>query len=313
MRPPSPVLEGVQRLVSEKSGRSAAVTGAQPVGGGCINPTARLETDTGETFFLKWNAEAPVQMFAAEADGLTALAEGIRDTASGPSASIRVPEVFGWGGSGSSGEPGWLLMEWVPSGRATPEYGRRLGRGLGLLHAAPHALYGWERDNFIGSLPQENEPGESWATFWRDRRLAPQLRLARAGGRLAGREGRVLDTLLDRLDELLAPEEICGPGLLHGDLWSGNFYPGPSGEPVLIDPAVYRGEGEVDLAMMELFGTFPPGFLDGYQESRRLPPAYHAYRRDLYQLYYLLVHVNLFGGSYVASSVAAARRALEGA
>jgi fructosamine-3-kinase len=127
-----------------------------------------------------------------------------------------------------------------------------------------------------------------------------------------GSDGHTLDRLLECLEGVMEGAEEQGPALLHGDLWSGNYYPGPQGEPVLIDPAAYRGSGEVDLAMMELFGGFPRGFLEGYESRRPLTRAYTCFRRDLYQLYYLLVHVNLFGGGYVRGSVAAADRALKG-
>ncbi len=331
MKLPAQVQVGVESLLGDRAGGGgqARIVRAAPVRGGCINPSARLESEDGKGFFLKWNDSAPVEMFVAEADGLRALAEGVAATVPGGVAAnagepglLRVPDILGWGGSGTSADPGWLLMELLPQGRPGPGYGARLGRGLALLHGGDGEEdadpgdggdvtgYGWRRDNFIGSLPQENQPSRDWSTFWRDRRLAPQLRMARSGGWFSGKEGRILDTLLDRLDDLLPPEEMAGPGLLHGDLWSGNYYPGPGSEPVLIDPAVYRGEGEVDLAMMELFGSFPRGFLEGYQEIRPLRPAYDAFRRDLYQLYYLLVHVNLFGGGYAAGSLAAARRVL---
>jgi fructosamine-3-kinase len=151
-----------------------------------------------------------------------------------------------------------------------------------------------------------------WPSFWHDRRLEPQLRMARDGGHLRGSSGQPIDDLLARLDEVMAGTEEDGPALLHGDLWSGNYYCDPRGDPVLIDPAVYVGAGEVDLAMMELFGSFPAGFSEAYGGVRGLAPEYGTFRRDLYQLYYLLVHVNLFGGGYVSGSVAAARRALTG-
>jgi fructosamine-3-kinase len=121
-----------------------------------------------------------------------------------------------------------------------------------------------------------------------------------------------MDELMARLDEIMLGADPLGPDLLHGDLWSGNFYAGPSGEPVIIDPAVYRGSGEVDLAMMELFGSLPRGFVEGYESRRRLAPEYEAFRRDLYQLYYLLVHVNLFGSGYVRGALSAAERAVRG-
>ena len=308
---PTPVLRQVESVLERQTGKAVGVSSAAPVGGGCINPAARLDAENGESFFLKWNPSSPPEMFPAEADGLGALAA--------PNA-LRIPEVFGLGGSGTSSDPGWLLLEFIPQGSPGPDYGKRLGEGLADLHSSevseppPSAEtpFGWHRDNFIGSLPQENEPTAEWATFWRDRRLEPQLRLARDQGHFADRRSRILEELLSKLDEVLSGSQIQGPSLLHGDLWSGNYYAGPSGEPVLIDPAVYRGNGEVDLAMMELFGSFPQGFLEGYESRRALAPEYDAFRRDLYQLYYLLVHVNLFGGSYVAGSLAAAERALRG-
>jgi fructosamine-3-kinase len=293
-------------------GKPVRIEAAAPVGGGCINPSARLTTDSGESFFLKWNPSSPPEMFLAEVDGLQALkAPGV----------LRVPEVLGSGGSGTTDQPGWLLMEFVPQGRPSHDYGSRLGAGLAALHSSPSTnkndesnhTYGWNRDNFIGSLPQENEPRSDWVTFWRDLRLDPQLRMARERGHFTGGGGRVLDDLLTQLDQVLASADEGGPALIHGDLWSGNFYPDSNGDPVLIDPAVYRGVGEVDLAMMELFGSFPRGFTEAYDEKRALAPEYDAFRRDLYQLYYLLVHVNLFGGGYVSGSLAAAKRCLQGA
>jgi fructosamine-3-kinase len=118
---------------------------------------------------------------------------------------------------------------------------------------------------------------------------------------------------MGRMEDIMAGAEEDGPALLHGDLWTGNYYADDTGSPVLIDPAVYVGAGEVDLAMMELFGNFPAGFIEGYGSVRTLAPEYSAFRRDLYQLYYLLVHVNLFGGSYVSGTLASAQRAMAGA
>ena len=306
MRVPETVLAGVREAL-EEAGSSGSITGSAPVGGGCINPSARLETDGGESFFLKWNPASDVEMFAAEADGLESLREGARET------PLRIPRVLGRGGTGTAEDPGWLLLEYVPPGSPSSDYGIRLGRGLARLHAQGRegGGFGWHRNNFIGSLPQENDPLESWPAFWRGRRLEPQIAMARDGGYFRGGQGDALDDLLDRTETILGGVPSHGPALIHGDLWSGNHYPGPEGEPVLIDPAVYRGVGEVDLAMMELFGRFPAGFREAYRNEASLGEAYDRFLRNLYQLYYLLVHVNLFGGGYVASSLAAARQALE--
>ena len=302
---PGPVASSVEAALEQHMGTSGSIHSASLVGGGCINPSARIVTDSGSDFFLKWNPSSPPEMFRAEVDGLQALRRP---------AALRVPEIIGAGGSGTSQDPGWLLMEFIPQGRPDPDYGSRLGRGLAALHSAAdleqESGFGWIRDNFIGSLHQSNNPCDDWPSFWRDFRLEPQLRMARDRGHFGGRRGQVLDDLLSRLEEVMATAGERGPALLHGDLWSGNFYPDSDGNPVLIDPAVYHGAGEVDLAMMELFGSFPRGFREAYDEGRGLSPEYDAFRRDLYQLYYLLVHVNLFGGGYVGGSLAAAERVL---
>ncbi|MGD2121826.1 MAG: fructosamine kinase family protein [Gemmatimonadota bacterium] len=316
---PAPVIQGVEEALEAETGKPARIVSSASAGGGCINPSARIVTESGDDFFLKWNASAPSSMFPAEADGLRALRSP---------GTLKVPEVFGQGGSGAPGDPGWLLMEFIPQGRPGPTYGERLGAGLAALHSSrlhrsepasggqtsgTPPTFGWYRDNFIGSLPQKNEENESWVAFWREFRLAPQLQMARDRGHFSGGRARVVDELLNRLDQVMAGSEEGGPALLHGDLWSGNFYPDPEGQPVLIDPAVYLGVGEVDLAMMELFGSLPRGFEESYGDARGWAPEYEAFRRSLYQLYYLLVHVNLFGGSYVGSSLQAAERALSGA
>jgi fructosamine-3-kinase len=300
---PNAVRAGAEASLEARAGRFVPIQSTSPVGGGCINPSATVETEDGDLFFLKWNESAPAEMFAAEADGLEAL--------HGPGA-LRVPEVVGWGGGGTGEDPGWLLMEFIPPGSPGPNYGAILGEGLAQLHSAPsEPSFGWHRNNFIGSLHQENRLGGAWAPFWRDRRILPQFILARDRGYFGGASGAILDRLIERMEELL-PEGTFRPALLHGDLWSGNYYPDGQGSPVLIDPAVYRGDGEVDLAMMQLFGSFPRGFEEAYRDGRGISPEYRGSRRALYQLYYLLVHVNLFGGSYVGGSLRAAKEALAG-
>jgi protein-ribulosamine 3-kinase len=280
--------------------RLGPVRGAAPVAGGCINHGMRVELADGPVF-VKYNADAPPGMFAAEARGLDAL----RAAADG----LVVPRVLAWA-EAEGGAPAWLALEWLePSPRAT-DFAERLGRGLAALHRAGDADgWGWSEDNFIGPLPQANRPAASWAEFWRTRRLEPQLALARQSGRLPGSAAE-WERLMDRLAELLAPAEADGPSLLHGDLWGGNVLAAPGG-PALIDPAVYRGHREADLAMTELFGGFGGGFHAAYREAWPLQPGYPV-RRAVYQLWYLLIHVNLFGGGYVAQTPAVLREALRG-
>ncbi|NIP57798.1 MAG: phosphotransferase [Gemmatimonadetes bacterium] len=285
-------------MLTGEAGRPVEIADLRSVGGGCINPSARLETGEGAAYFLKWNARHP-GLFVPEADGLRALAS---------SEAVRVPRVVGVKDGGED-DPGWLLLEYVPRGSSGPGYGRRLGRELAALHRNRSDAWGWPSDNFIGSLPQPNRRRATWAEFWAEERLQPQLARARASGHRPGTEEAWAE-LFSRIEELVGPAGDEGASLLHGDLWSGNVYPDTRGAPVLVDPAVYRGHREVDLAMTELFGGFPSSFLDAYRESWPLAPGYEEGRRALYQLYPLLVHVNLFGGSYVAATGRALRDAL---
>ena len=279
----------LQHRLTEIAGRPSFIVESQPVAGGCIHQSLKISTDAGRDFFLKWSPDSTEDAFLAEADGLEAL---------GYLGNLRIPEVVGYSVPGET--PSWLLLEFVLHGRPTDDYWETLGRGLADLHQVRSGPYGWERPNFIGSLPQANHVTDKWDGFWWNQRLLPQLTLAREAGRLPGRwhDWELLETSLPQM----APSVIAEPSILHGDLWSGNVFPGPLGEPVLVDPAVYRGHAEVDLAMTELFGGFPNSFYSAYSEA--LPPAdgYREVRQPLYQLYPLLVHVNLFGGSYVEST-----------
>jgi fructosamine-3-kinase len=282
MTVPAHVLEDVSAALG------ARIVRAKSVGGGCINHGTRIETDHDETFFLKWNTSAPVGMFEAEGDGLRTLrsVDG-----------VRAPEPLAHG-------PTWLLLEHIETSSGGRETSAGLGRMLAALHAAATTgTFGWPRDNWIGSLPQANSPAPSWADFWRDRRIAPQLELARGRGYL---RYAALDRVLDVIPKALA--DVTRPEVVHGDLWGGNWLTDASGDPWLIDPAVYAGHGEVDLAMSELFGGFDRAFYRAYDDAHGRSSAYDAYRRDLYQLYYLLVHVNLFGSSYEAGARSAAEK-----
>ena len=266
--------------------------------GGCIHQTARLSTNLQEDFFLKW-AKGPVSdVFMAEADGLSSLREAT---------DLTVPRVIGHSDAGEN--PAWLLLEYVPHGSPAPDYAQRLGRALAALHEAREGPYGWHRSNYIGSLTQTNTNMDDWPAFWWAERLEPQLALAHDNGRLPGLDQEWV-TLESTLPTLLAGAANDGRSILHGDLWSGNVYPGPDGEPVLVDPAVYRGHREVDLAMTELFGGFPRAFYTAYEDCQPLTHGYEDGRRHVYQLYPLLVHVNLFGGAYVDGAEGALRRAL---
>ena len=262
-----------------------------PVGGGCIHRAWRLELADGGRLFAKSNRLALRPLLEAEAAGLAALA------AAAPPRLV-VPQPLALANLGTEA---LLLLPWLElggsSGPRAEAHWWQLGTDLAALHRASlqghNGGFGWPHDNFIGAGPQRNGWSERWGPFFAERRLGPQLAwAARNGRRLEGAE-----TLVERAKAWLAahPAEPC---LVHGDLWRGNadlLADGAGG--ALFDPAVYRGDREVDLAMAQLFGGFPQAFFAGYEAAWPLPPG-HRQRRDLYNLYHLLNHANLFGGGY---------------
>lgn len=258
------------------------------VAGGDINQAWRADLDDDRRVFIKTNANAPRGMFYTEALGLGWLAE--------PSA-LRVPAVVAASDAAAAGLDAFLVLEWIESSAPTRTFDATLGRGLGELHREGAARFGLQYDNFIGSLSQSNRPHDTWVAFYWCERIEPQLRTAIDRGRLDQSMARKSEILGTRLQALMGPEEP--PARLHGDLWSGNLMVGPAGEPCLIDPAVYGGHREMDLGMMLLFGGFSESTIAAYREVYPLAPGAEE-RRGLMQLYPLLVHVNLFGGSYSA-------------
>ncbi len=251
-----------------------------PLSGGSINQVYRVETTAGNTLLAKLRPDAPPGFFSAERIGLETLRQ--------PDALV-IPHVFAASKEG-------ILMKWLePSPEREAAVAETLGRALAAIHRHTAPAYGFESDNFIGLLPQSNDVNPSWTAFYRDRRLAPQFRLARQLGRMTPERDRMAAHLLDRLSRWIDESDV-GPSLIHGDLWSGNWIASVKG-PALIDPAVYYGDREVDLAMARLFGGFPDRFWSAYAEAWPLRPGWEE-RLPLYQLYYLLVHLNLFGESY---------------
>lgn len=286
---------GLEGWLRARLGGFGAVT---PVSGGCISRAARVETGRGPVF-LKYRPGAPPGFFAAEAAGLARLAAAV--------SGLRLPAVIALLDAPESPDgTGALLLEWLEPVAAAADDDERLGRGLAALHRAGAAAWGGEPDGYIGALPQENGRARCWADFWRDRRLGPQLRLLRGRGGVPGGEAQWA-RLLAALPAALAPAEREGPSPLHGDLWHGNVLPTADG-PALIDPAAYSGHREVDMAMAELFGGFGPRFRAAYTECWPLLEGYDELRRGVYQLYYLLVHVNLFGDAYAPQTDALLRR-----
>jgi fructosamine-3-kinase len=264
----------------------AGVRAARPISGGDINEAFELELANGERVFLKTNASAAPEMFPAEADGLEFL------RAAG---ALRIPEVLAVS-DGRQDSPAFLVLELLVPGRPARDFDERLGRGLSELHRFGAPGFGLGRDNFIGSLPQSNRPQPSWADFYWCERLEPQLKRSVASGLASARMRAGFERLSQRLAQLVGPSEP--PARLHGDLWGGNLHVDSHGAPCLIDPAAYAGQREMDLAMMKLFGGFSPRVFEAYAEAFPLAIG-HEERVALYQLYPLLVHVNLFGRGYV--------------
>ena len=255
-----------------------------PAHGGCINNGGRLKTSTGE-LFIKWNSSMKYpDMFKAEAHGLNYLAA---------TGCVRVPRVRA---VLETKQHQVLVLEVIVENRKSPNYWSSLGRGLASIHGQSNATFGLESDNYIGSLPQKNSASGSLIEFYVDNRFRPQLELASRSGLLVMQDVSNLENLFVRLNEIL-PERA--PSLLHGDLWSGNIMSDDVGEPVLIDPAVYYGAPEADIAMTRLFGGFHEQFYEAYFAETPMDPGVEE-RILIYQLYPLLVHVNLFGRSYVS-------------
>ncbi len=274
----------VAKLISAEIGKTVIVYNISSVGGGSINAAFRLNTNAG-SFFVKVNsASLYPEMFYKEMLGLKILAE---------SKAVSVPKPLGFGESQSSS---FLVMPFVESAQQQPDFWRRFGEQLASLHAHSSSFFGLDHDNYIGSLQQMNKTHQRWSDFFREERLLPQLKLARDSGKADRALSQAFDRFFAHLHDLFPTEP---PGLLHGDLWSGNYMTGSNGEPVIIDPAVYYGHREMDLAMTQLFGGFPPTFYQAYQSSFPLEIGWEK-RRHYCNLYPLMVHVNLFGGGYLA-------------
>ena len=285
--------ESLEEALAALFGESAVIAGTERISGGDINEAYRLTLSDGQFVFMKANFREDASFFAAEAAGLRAIAR---------TKTVGAPRILGYGKSAGRLGKSFLLLEFVAGKRRISGYWEKLGRELAKMHGAPAAdcvhggKYGFDSDNYIGESIQINTPHESWVTFFRDCRLAVQFR--RAAGYFGTEDRRKITNLLDHLDKFLAEPE--SPSLLHGDLWAGNVMEGKDGRAWLIDPAVSVGHAEADIAMTELFGGFPGAFYDAYREAGLLSPDYRQ-RRDLYNLYHLLNHLNLFGGGYLSS------------
>ncbi len=261
-----------------------ALRSITPVSGGDINSAVRIETSDAR-YFVKWNARPRPRMFEMEARGLQLLAM---------TQALRLPRVVA-----VLDQPAALVLEWIDLGSNKQAAAAALGHGLAQQHRSRAATYGLDHDNYIGANPQRNTPAQSWIEFYRERRLGAQRDLAQRNGTLTPDRARRLDRVMEHLDQWIDETQVV-PSLLHGDLWGGNTLVDAQGQPVLIDPAVYYGDREAEIAFTELFGGFGAPFYAAYHEAWPLDRGY-ADRRDLYNLYHLLNHLNLFGEGYGGS------------
>ncbi|MCP4908675.1 MAG: fructosamine kinase family protein [bacterium] len=268
------------------------IVAATPVIGGDIGESFQVELASGDLIFVKYYRDAPIGLAACEARGLAWLSEA--------ETPIRISRPL-------AHDADWLALEWIESRPPVDDYAWRLGEGLAQLHQASPSHLGFSEQNWIGRLPQSNDPKPSWAEFYGANRIQPLQRLARDAELLPDRLSRQLDRLVDDLPQLVGDDEPAAR--LHGDLWSGNVLIDEQGLPCLIDPACYGGHREIDLAMMRLFGGFGRGVFEAYEATAPLSPGADA-RVALYQIYPLLVHVRLFGATYLGGLTRVVEEAL---
>jgi fructosamine-3-kinase len=266
--------------ISNATNTSFTISNSRSIGGGCINQGYRINSGD-RAYFVKLNQASQVEMFIAEALGLQQMAA---------TQTITVPQAICWGVADSSS---YLVLEWLDLGGGDNQAWQQMGSQLAAMHRVETSRqFGWDLNNTIGSTPQINTWNNSWADFFAEQRIGYQLQLAkRRGGNFPDTQQvieKVRQILQDRQPEI---------SLVHGDLWSGNGAITSKGEPVILDPATYYGDREVDIAMTELFGGFPAAFYRGYNQTWQLDRGYQQ-RKNSYNLYHILNHFNLFGGGY---------------
>jgi protein-ribulosamine 3-kinase len=289
-------LEGLVALISNATGAPAAtVSSSQVCSGGCIHHAEVVELSDGRRFFVKSN-QSVGDMFAQEALALAALAQV---------AVIRVPRVIAVGMLDEVASA--LVLEEIQTGKPAPQFWENFGSQFAALHHQTRSSRaGWASDNYIGSNLQRNDSRDSWTEFYAECRLTYQLRLARNNSLGSNELFRLSQRLIDRLGDYL-DASVEPMVLLHGDLWGGNYLVDRAGQPVLIDPASYYGHREADLAMPLLFGGFPAAFIDGYNAAWPLADNWRD-RVEIYKLYHLINHLNLFGSGYLEGCLEIVRR-----
>lgn len=274
----------IARAITKATGKPFEITNTRSVGGGCINQGYRV-IGSDSQYFVKLNQASRVEMFQAEFLGLTQMYD---------TKTIAIPKPIFWGVVENSS---YLVLEWLDLGKGNSSSWLEMGRQLAQMHQQGTTdRYGWSMNNTIGSTPQINTWMDNWADFFAEQRIGYQLQLAqRKGGSFADRD-RVVAAVRAKLADR-QPEA----SIVHGDLWSGNADILADGRPTIFDPATYYGDREVDIAMTELFGGFPATFYQGYNERWQLDSGYQR-RKNIYNLYHILNHFNLFGGGYASQA-----------
>lgn len=281
---PKVIENKILEILSAQLKRELRIFDIQSISGGSINMAVKVSTKAGN-FFVKWNdAHKYPDMFKKETRGLKLLES---------TGALKIPKVIG---KDEVGEHAFLILEFLDQGNIHADFWNRFGSSLAKIHQNTHTLFGLDHDNYIGSLYQSNKQHENWISFFSEERIQPQLKLAYDSNLLDNTILKAAERLFKILNGIIP---IGSPALLHGDLWSGNFMIDSGGNPVLIDPAVYYGHREMDLAMTRLFGGFDQAFYEAYHKNFPLEKGWEK-RLEIYNLYPLLVHVNLFGGNYIS-------------
>src|SRR5690625_1958308 len=278
------MIEKIERLakLGLESGREYAdIKKVKPIQGGSINEAYYVET-TDAAFFMKFHENAPRNFFKTEATGLRLIKE---------TNTINVPNFLAYS---DKSENAFLLLEWI-EGNKSADTEEMLGRKLAQFHQVHATMHGFQEDTYIGLLKQPNKLTSNWLEYYRDQRLQNQVDIGKEKGVLQTERLHKLETLLSKQDKWI-PRSV-EPSYLHGDLYSGNWIVGPGGEPFIVDPSILYGDRHFEMAYTELFGGFPENFYKAYEEVLPLREDYEDIKQ-IYQLYYWLAHLNLFGEIY---------------
>ncbi len=279
--------EKIKKRIEEKLG--SKIKSFSSLSGGCISDAFKISTENGTSFFLKYNPSASNDMFFKEANGLRELDK---------SNAIKIPEVL-------SVDEDYILLEFIASGNRKKNFFEDFGKSFAEMHKFKSVSFGFYENNYIGSNPQINIPDEKeksdWTAFYLNKRILFQLQLAEKLGNSTDELRKGISKLENKIEDIIGHNSEK-PSLLHGDLWVGNYMIDQNGNAVLIDPAAYYGHREADLGMTKLFGGFNSEFYKAYNESFPLEDGFD-YRENIYKLYHVLNHLNLFGGGYYSQAI----------